>query len=1086
MRRKNTLALAYFSFLSLTVGESTFLVQDESYDLSDSDYSSTTPVCYNKSTSIYYTSIEKALNSASSGQTIYVIPGSNPTIKKDCTIASGVTLTLPHGVDLSTSYDSSTKKLTLVETESIEKWHDRDDDLPLYNSSASKATTYNNKSLAYSIAKYEKLKVTISDGVTLTNNGTLNIGGILSGGSGSGKYAGHTAYYHAKIYLEGSAKINSNGTLYCYGYIFGDGNKKSTVSFGSSSTSYAPFIVREHRGGTAFLGWNQSSKTTTPFNRFFVCSFINTNYAFFGGAILNGLCDLYASNRHNTTSIVLIGSSSKSGLVNLNSESSFTGYLDKSTQINYVNTYGGFTLKPLSMKIDVGFSLTISTEGLLFPLSWYYDITLNNISGSSSECTIDCTNQDLKILPGASITINKGVKVNIAKLAIYDQEDSNKWTDTNTKWTSSDGNTSYTPGNGYVYGKDTINGVSAIDIPGKLTVNGSLNVTDSLGGSVYTNDSNANLTIANNNLTSDEITGISGKDSYAVVKYGVIATTSYSFSAKTKVFSSLTVGDSTSNINSNMSYISASDSNSNIGFGTTSDSLLIDGVSTITYKEGATTNYSLSTNTLIGNKVVWSSSNTSVATISGSMLNATLTTLGVGNVTITASVYNDSELVQSISKDITIEEAGIPVTAITLNPDDTSSFIDSDGKLSIGDYVNLNASVEPSDAKNKTLSYSSNNSDVASVDSTGKVTMKGTGSAYITVSSTDGTNISKTYTVNVNSNVRVESFTLSSNSLTYTRTNSSGSETAGTVTINPTPNTATINKDNIRLSISSEAKSLDSSISDFTITIISTDNSKVENAKCTVSISNGVNGTTLTKPFSVSVTAEEQDKCVVEGTLISMADGSYKKVEDICSDDEVLVFNHENGKLESSKVIFNDCEELDYYKVIYCEFSNGSKVGVVSEHGFFSLEENKYVYIKEDNYLDYIGKKFITFDSYGNKIIVTLTNAYMESKLCRVYSPVTEKTLNYFSEDMLSMPGGILGLFNIFEYDKDSLKYDEKKKLVDINKYGLLSLDDYNGLIDEHIFDIFNGKYLGISIAKGLLSKEKIEELVKRYGPLCN
>lgn len=49
---------------------------------------------------------------------------------------------------------------------------------------------------------------------------------------------------------------------------------------------------------------------------------------------------------------------------------------------------------------------------------------------------------------------------------------------------------------------------------------------------------------------------------------------------------------------------------------------------------------------------------------------------------------------------------------------------------------------------------------------------------------------------------------------------------------------------------------------------------------------------------------------------------------------------------------------------------------------------------------------------------------------------------------MLSMPGGITGLFNIFEYENESLKYNIKKKNEDIKKYGLL---DYPSLINIYL-----------------------------------
>ena len=53
-----------------------------------------TPVCYidSDTDSNRYYSIEKALSIAKTGQTVYVIPETNPKIKYDCTIKSGVVI----------------------------------------------------------------------------------------------------------------------------------------------------------------------------------------------------------------------------------------------------------------------------------------------------------------------------------------------------------------------------------------------------------------------------------------------------------------------------------------------------------------------------------------------------------------------------------------------------------------------------------------------------------------------------------------------------------------------------------------------------------------------------------------------------------------------------------------------------------------------------------------------------------------------------------------------------------------------------------------------------------------------------------
>jgi len=167
MRRKYILALSYFSFLSLTVAESTFLVKDESYDLSSTDHSSTTPVCYSyansdSSTKTYYTSVEKALdkcNSDSTPQTIVVLVGVNPTIKRDCTIGKGDTLRIPYDDALTSDNAKATETKTAVV----------------------KSTDSGLKSTLY-----------VASGVILTNKGTLQISGKLSGGNGGAASCGHT------------------------------------------------------------------------------------------------------------------------------------------------------------------------------------------------------------------------------------------------------------------------------------------------------------------------------------------------------------------------------------------------------------------------------------------------------------------------------------------------------------------------------------------------------------------------------------------------------------------------------------------------------------------------------------------------------------------------------------------------------------------------------------------------------------------------------------------------------------------------------------------------------------------------------
>lgn len=55
--------------------------------------------------------------------------------------------------------------------------------------------------------------------------------------------------------------------------------------------------------------------------------------------------------------------------------------------------------------------------------------------------------------------------------------------------------------------------------------------------------------------------------------------------------------------------------------------------------------------------------------------------------------------------------------------------------LKVGDTYQIEASISPTNANNKTITYTSSNNEIASVDEKGLVTAKGTGLAYITLAS---------------------------------------------------------------------------------------------------------------------------------------------------------------------------------------------------------------------------------------------------------------------------------------------------------------------------------------------------------------
>ena len=232
---------------------------------------------------------------------------------------------------------------------------------------------------------------------------------------------------------------------------------------------------------------------------------------------------------------------------------------------------------------------------------------------------------------------------------------------------------------------------------------------------------------------------------------------------------------------------------------------------------------------------------------------------------------------------------------------------------------------------------------------------------------------------------------------------------------------------------------------------------------------------------TIDTTAPTEDNCLAAGSMITLADGTQKAVEELTGSEQLLVWNLKTGTFDSAPILFIDSDPIGHYEVIKLSFSDGSTVDVISEHGFWDVDLNEYVYL-DSNAAEYIGHYFLRYGETG-MTAVELTGVEISTEVTTAYSPVTYGHLCYYVNGMLSMPGGIEGLFNIFEVDGETLSYDEAAMAADIEEYGLFTYEEFYETypIPEEIFEAFNGEYLKVAVGKGLITYERIGELIERY-----
>ncbi len=231
----------------------------------------------------------------------------------------------------------------------------------------------------------------------------------------------------------------------------------------------------------------------------------------------------------------------------------------------------------------------------------------------------------------------------------------------------------------------------------------------------------------------------------------------------------------------------------------------------------------------------------------------------------------------------------------------------------------------------------------------------------------------------------------------------------------------------------------------------------------------------------------QEDSCVASGSLITLADGTQKAVEELTGEEELLVWNMFTGEFDSAPILFIDSDPERYYEVVNLYFSDGTTTKVISEHAFWDIDLNKYVFLRNDA-AQYIGHWFNkqAVDDNGNMINteVQLTNVVVQHEYTTAWSPVTYGYLCYYVNGMLSMPGATTGLINIFEIDAETMTINQEAYLEDVEEYGLFTYEEFNAIcpVPEIIFEAFGGQYLKVSLGKGLITWEELETLISRYA----
>lgn len=141
--------------------------------------------------------------------------------------------------------------------------------------------------------------------------------------------------------------------------------------------------------------------------------------------------------------------------------------------------------------------------------------------------------------------------------------------------------------------------------------------------------------------------------------------------------------------------------------------------------------------------------------------------------------------------------------------------------------------------------------------------------------------------------------------------------------------------------------------------------------------------------------------CLIEGTQITLADGSTKAVENITYDDELLVWNFYAGRFDKAKPTWIKVAEVaPRYNLV--KFSNGSEVGFVGAGGEKGYHR---IFNKEAGAFTHTGCKETpngTTTFAQDETFPTVVSQEVVEKEVKFYNVITDKYYNLFANGILT------------------------------------------------------------------------------------
>ncbi len=176
----------------------------------------------------------------------------------------------------------------------------------------------------------------------------------------------------------------------------------------------------------------------------------------------------------------------------------------------------------------------------------------------------------------------------------------------------------------------------------------------------------------------------------------------------------------------------------------------------------------------------------------------------------------------------------------------------------------------------------------------------------------------------------------------------------------------------------------------------------------------------ITNPITGNIEITASASCLVEGTMILLANNKYKRIEDIEYTDLLKVYDHINGGVTESYPIWIEEERnSDYYREI--TFNDETSIKIVNSHYIFDVDKKIYIDAGDDEQCK-IGTRVYKWNN-DELEIVTIVNIEDKKERVKTYNIVSTYYYNIIANDIITTDP-TSSISNIYGF-KDNMIYSD-------------------------------------------------------------